>query len=119
MRRQRCKRGCVELVSWEAPFVLMMQSFDSTLPDASERIFPGHDESSSRERVEQEVLLVEEIVDAEIDRDVLGRRVVPLHIDHEEVVERTEHVRNDVRIVERRILLAAEARRDGISPAII
>ncbi|KTT92291.1 hypothetical protein NS44R_14725, partial [Mammaliicoccus sciuri] len=69
--------------------------------------------------MEQEVLLVEDVIDAEIEREVRGRVVMDLHVDDEEIVERAIDVGDDVGVVECRILLAAVARCDGVGPALV
>ena len=69
--------------------------------------------------MEQEVLLVEEIIDAEIEREILRRVVVDLHVDDEVIVEGAEDVGDDVGVIQRRILLAAVARRDRVGPALV
>src|ERR1700722_903137 len=60
--------------------------------DGSERVFPGQNKGSAREGMEQEVLLVEEIIDPEIEREIRRRIVVDLQVDPEEFVEGAEHV---------------------------
>lgn len=86
---------------------------------ALEGVFRGENVGSAGERMEQEVLLVEEIVDAEVEGEVLGRTIVNLHVDHEIVVEGAEYMRDNVGIIQRRILLAAVARRDRVGPAVV
>jgi hypothetical protein len=66
--------------------------------------------------VEQEVLLVEEVIDPEIEREIFGGVVMDLHVHDEVVIEGAVDVGDDVGVIQRRILLAAVARRDGIGP---
>jgi hypothetical protein len=48
------------------------------LSPSLKRVFSGDDKGPARERMEQEVLCVEDVVDAEIERDLLGRDIVKL-----------------------------------------
>jgi hypothetical protein len=61
-------------------------------PTCSERVFRGENEGSAGKWMEQEVLFVEDIIDPEIEREILGRVVMDLHIHHEEIIERAEHM---------------------------
>src|SRR4030088_1831408 len=53
-----------------------------------EGVFPGENVGSPRERMEQEVLLVEEVIDPEIEREILRRVVMDLHVRDDVFVER-------------------------------
>src|SRR5580692_6442399 len=74
---------------------------------SSERVFPCQHKGSARERVEQEVLLVEEVVDPEIEREICRGIVMDLHVDHDVVVESAVDVGDDVGVIQRRILFSA------------
>jgi hypothetical protein len=73
------------------------------IDDVSELILACHDIGSAGERVEQEILLVENVVDAEVEREILGCFVVNLGVDNEVFVESAVDMRNDVGVVEGRI----------------
>src|SRR6185312_3571360 len=84
-----------------------------------EGVFRRENVSPSRERMEQEVLFVEQIIDSEIEREILRGVVVHFHVHHKKVVEGAEYMRDDIGVIERRILLPAIARRDRVGPAFI
>ena len=46
--------------------------------------------------MEQEVLLVEEVVDPASERKILRCLIVKFHVNHEVIVEGTEHAWDDV-----------------------
>src|SRR5512143_1614294 len=54
---------------------------------SSERVFRRQHIGPARERMEQEILLIEDIIDAEVEREVVRRVVVDLRVHHEEIVE--------------------------------
>src|ERR1700722_13020275 len=86
---------------------------------SSERVFPCQYKSSARERVEQEVLLVEEVVDPEIEREICRGIVMALYIAHDGGVESPVDVGHDVGVIQRRILFSAVAGGDGVGPTLV
>src|SRR3954464_10316547 len=67
-----------------------------------ERILPRQDKGPPREGMEQEVLLIEQIIYPEIEREIPGGVVMDLHVHHEEVIEGTEDMRNAVGVIKGR-----------------
>src|ERR1700760_966233 len=85
----------------------------------SEGVLRGENIGSAGERMEQEVLLVEDVIDPEIEREIFRRVVMHLQVDHEEIIEGPVDVRNDIGVVESRILLSAIARPPRMAPAVV
>ena len=66
--------------------------------------------------MEEEVLLVVEVIDPKVDRGPIVHGVVDARVDYDKAVEGTEHVIDDVAVVDRRELLAAVASCHGEGP---
>src|ERR1700760_4245866 len=85
----------------------------------SEGVLRGENIGSAGERMEQEELLGEDVIDPEIEREIFRRVVMHLKVDHEEIIEGPVDVGNDIGVAESRILLSAIARRHRIGPDVV